>query len=184
LIRAYTSPECCQPPPPPTNASPNHRPPVRALAATKPIIRTDTDLVNHLSVKLAIHIRDLPHPTSVVLWFIWWFLGLFGGQYKSILTQLMCYVQNRRYAKDHEFSTGELATLTPEHIYRWMCTKGYGMPSPTCYHSTAYFEWTSPFRYTVLSDEKKTGGTGVWWNDPSPYRQRRFYRNFGLGTVE
>jgi hypothetical protein len=52
-------------------------------------------------------------------------------EHKSILTELMCYVQNRRYAKDHDFSTGELATLTPEHIYRWMCTLVYGTPDPT-----------------------------------------------------
>jgi hypothetical protein len=35
---------------------PNQRPPVQALAATKPIIRTDADLVNHLWVKLLLAI--------------------------------------------------------------------------------------------------------------------------------
>jgi hypothetical protein len=43
----------------------------------------------------------------------------------------MCHVNNRQYAQDHAFSTDELAVLTPEHVYRWMCTKAFGVPDPT-----------------------------------------------------
>jgi hypothetical protein len=43
----------------------------------------------------------------------------------------MCHVNNRQYAKDHAFSTDELAALTPEHVYHWTCTKAFGVPDPT-----------------------------------------------------
>jgi hypothetical protein len=59
----------------------------------------------------------------------------------------MCHVQNRRYAKDHEFSTGELATLTPEHIYRWMFTKVCGMPDPTPEDNPTHGRASSLTRY-------------------------------------
>jgi len=53
------------------------------------------------------------------------------GRYKSTLLRFMTYTNRIAYPKDYEFSMEELGAITPESIYRWMCSKVYGIPEPS-----------------------------------------------------
>jgi hypothetical protein len=51
-------------------------------------------------------------------------------QYKPRLTQFMSFKDARNYDNDHQFSTEELASVTPQQIVRYMKLKVYGTPDP------------------------------------------------------
>jgi hypothetical protein len=51
-------------------------------------------------------------------------------RYQTVLRELMTYVDDIAYAKDHDFEMAQLAQLKPHDIYRWMCTKAFDMPDP------------------------------------------------------
>ena len=51
-------------------------------------------------------------------------------KYQSTLRQFMTYNNSIAYPKEHAFSVEELSAITPESIYRWMCSKLYHTPEP------------------------------------------------------
>ena len=52
-------------------------------------------------------------------------------RYKACLRSLMSYVHGNAYdSAEREFSVDELQVIRPEHIYRWMALKAYGLPEP------------------------------------------------------
>ena len=51
-------------------------------------------------------------------------------QYRPSLIKFMSFKDGRYYAKDHDFSTEELASITPQQIVRYMKLKVYGTPDP------------------------------------------------------
>ncbi|KAL9179019.1 hypothetical protein ACHAXT_011992 [Thalassiosira profunda] len=51
-------------------------------------------------------------------------------KYKSTLLRFMRYKDQVDYPDDWEFSVEELLTITPETIYKWMCSKVYGKEEP------------------------------------------------------
>jgi hypothetical protein len=53
-----------------------------------------------------------------------------ASQYKPILIQLISFLNNQQYNKDHEFTEQELGVLTPADVLRWMNLKSFGVPNP------------------------------------------------------
>ena len=51
-------------------------------------------------------------------------------QYRPSLIKFMSFKDGRNYPKDHEFSTEELSSITPQQIVRFMKLKVYGTPDP------------------------------------------------------
>ena len=52
-------------------------------------------------------------------------------RYYHYLLEMMTYLfPEREYEAGHEFSAEELGVLTPEHVYRWMAHKVYGLEEP------------------------------------------------------
>ena len=51
-------------------------------------------------------------------------------RYRSTLLRFMRYKDKIAYPNDYVFSVEELTTITPEHIYAWMCYRVYGKEDP------------------------------------------------------
>jgi hypothetical protein len=49
---------------------------------------------------------------------------------RTVLRELMIFVNGIEYAKDHEFPIATLALVKPLDIYRWMCLKVFQDPNP------------------------------------------------------
>ena len=50
--------------------------------------------------------------------------------YHQYLVRLMEYKTGGTFPNDRTFTSDELATLQPDNVYGWMCTKAYGKPNP------------------------------------------------------
>jgi hypothetical protein len=52
------------------------------------------------------------------------------NRYQTVLSENMIFVDGIQYAEDHEFPMAQLAQLTPQDIYRWMCMKAFMKADP------------------------------------------------------
>jgi hypothetical protein len=53
-------------------------------------------------------------------------------RYHNILLEFMEHKNNTKYHElDKTFTVEELVTITPEHIYRWMCKRVYDKEDPS-----------------------------------------------------
>ena len=53
------------------------------------------------------------------------------AKYKGVLIELMSYLNNETYPREHEFSRDELSTLTSADLMRWMNKKVYDVEDPS-----------------------------------------------------
>ena len=53
------------------------------------------------------------------------------AKYKGVLIELMSYLNNETYPREHQFSRDELSALTPADLMRWMNKKVYDVEDPS-----------------------------------------------------
>jgi hypothetical protein len=54
-----------------------------------------------------------------------------NDHYQRYMVAFMSYLHNVRYDSDTIFQQGDLATITPDDVRRWMCFKAFGTDEPS-----------------------------------------------------